>query len=205
MKAPRMGAAYARTCVAAIVLAIAVVALFTWVLLDRIASPRTVQSGMMVKHGTSVWIFGGADALGLRWRNAQQTGILQSAREDLGGSDGEWSDGISDGWCELSPAPMRTGSLAVGWPSPWIIWRFSSEKPTDSFPPSPEVADQIQVLTTAANRVLAGEGNITMNFSTTLSAVSATVPLAVFVWWLLVMRLIRRRLKRGATQPAVTG
>lgn len=185
MKTQRMGAAYARTIMLAIMLAITLVALCTGVFLDRMAAQRTVQSGVIVKHGTGVWIFGGADALGLRWRNAQQTATLQSAREDLGGSDGEWSDGISDGWCVLSPAPIRTGALAVGWPSPWIIWRFSSEKSTDSFPPSPEVADQIQVLTTAVNRVLAGEGHITMNFSTTISAVIATVTLSVFVWWLL--------------------
>ncbi len=166
----------------ALVLGVLSIAITTWIFLVSIVSPQVVHSDVIIRNGTNLWITGGADALGLRWRNAQQITSLSVAQNDLGGIDQEWSDGVSNGWCELASAPIRTGALSIGWPLPWIICRFSAEKSIDSFPPSPEIADQIQVLTTASNRVVSWNGQFVMNTKTVLSALISTF-VSACVWW----------------------
>lgn len=185
----------------AIGLGIATVAFCTWVFLDRLTNPYATDSGVLVRRGTGVWNYCAAETVGIRWRNAEQTTSLRVPRENLGGSEGDWSDESTSGLCELAESPIRTGALAVGWPTPWILWRFSADSALQSFPPWPETADSVESLKRAVARVLAGEGRVTMTGRTAWAGAFATT-LSSVAWWIIVQALVRAHRGRRATRRA---
>lgn len=167
-----------------LILGINTIALCVLFFLTIVFNPRPIQNNIIVRNGTSIWLVGGADAIGLSWRSAEQTTNLQIARGDLDATSGQWTDGSSDGWCKLLPAPVRSGALAVGWPLPWIIWRFSNEKKGEWFPRSFETANQVEEIESAAKSVL-DNGQIAMNLKT-FSAAAISILTASAVWWILI-------------------
>ncbi len=188
------------TLAVAVVLATLSVALATWILMDRLASSESIATSIpgriAVRGGTNVWTLGGADATGVWWRLAQQTADLRVAQADLEVTAGEFDDGTRQGWCLLAPHPARTASIAVGWPAPWILWRFAAHSSTEAFPPSPEIADEIEGITRGVERALKGEGRIA--FTARVAAMALTViTLASCGWWWLVRRLLRHRLSNA--------
>jgi hypothetical protein len=148
---------------------------------------RPIQTDIVVRNGTSVWLVGGADAFGLSWRCADQTTNLQVARSDLDVINGQWTSGDVDGWCLLLPTPVRTGALAVGWPSPWMVWRFSSDNERDWFPRPNEKAVQIEEIRTAVSRIYVG-GHLTMSPATI--RIAAAVITSSAGWWILIWVVI---------------
>ncbi|MSR44298.1 MAG: hypothetical protein EXS15_02940 [Phycisphaerales bacterium] len=191
-----------RICIS-LVMGLASCALCTWLLLDRAGEASATASDFLVRHGTGVWITGGADATGVHWRNAQQSGRLQTVIDDLGGGEGEWNDGVLQGWCDLSPAPLRTGALAVGWPFPWVIWRFSASESIESFPPNPDGADQVQAMKRAITRILDGAHAPTTTPSTSRVAAIFMVG-ASMAWWIVICGVLRLRKNRSATPRAAS-
>jgi len=165
------------------------VALCTWTLLNWNRSPSSIQSDIIVRSGTNVWLVGGADTFGLSWRSADQTINLQVARSDLDVINGQWTSGDVDGWCLLLPTPVRTGALAVGWPSAWMVWRFSSDNEREWFPRPFEKADQGEEIATASSRILAGGGHITMS-PTTICVAAAVILTSSAGWWILIRVVI---------------
>ncbi|MSR69667.1 MAG: hypothetical protein EXS17_04900 [Phycisphaerales bacterium] len=174
--------------VIALVLGVLSLATATWVLMDRCSNLTSIPPRFAVRGGTSVWTLSGADATGIWWRLAQQTSDLRVAQADIEATSGQWDDGVTTGWCLLEPTPWRTASIAVGWPEPWILWRFSAQTSTEAFPPSPEVADEIEGLIRGVDRALQGEGQIAFTPASAGMALLATT-LASFAWWLLLRRL----------------
>ncbi len=172
-----------------LILGITSIALCILFFLTIVFNPRPIQNNIIVRNGTSVWLVGGADALGLSWRSAEQTTNLQIARGDLDATSGQWTDGTTDGWCKLLPAPVRSGALTVGWPSPWIIWRFSNEKIGEWFPRSFNSANQVEEIESAAKSVLEN-GHIATN-PRTLSSAAISILASSAVWWILIQASIR--------------
>lgn len=181
-----------------LILGINTIALCVLFFLTIVFNPRPIQNNIIVRNGTSIWLVGGADAIGLSWRSAEQTTNLQIARGDLDATSGQWTDGSSDGWCKLLPAPVRSGALAVGWPLPWIIWRFSNEKKGEWFPRSFETANQVEEIESAAKSVL-DNGQIAMNLKT-FSAAAISILTASAVWWILIRTSQKLIHKLGTTQ-----
>ena len=172
--------------------------LCTALFVSLVIGARPIQTDIVVRNGTTVWLVGGADALGLFWRSADQTTDLQVPSPDLHAAKGQWSDGDSDGWCELLPWPTRTGALAVGWPSPWIVWRFSSANERDWFPRPNEKAVQIEEMNTALSRIYVG-GHLTMSLES-FSAAAISILAASAVWWILIRTSQKLIHKLGTTQ-----
>ncbi len=164
----------------------------TWVLMDRCGSPESIPSRIAIRDGRRVWVLAGADAEGIRWRVAQQIADLQVPQADLDTIAPQWDDGVIAGWCTLGPAPARTAALAVGWPKPWVLWRFSAHTSTEGFPPSPEVADEIEGIARGIEHALTGDGTLTWTPQTLSMALTAIASFTV-VWWLIV-RLLAQRL-----------
>ncbi len=171
----------------ALILGVMTTALCTLLFLSLVLNPRSIQNDIIVRGGTSVWLVSGSDATGLSWRTAEQTTNLQVPSLDLDANKGQWSDGVSDGWCELLPAPTRSGALAVGWPFPWIIWRFSNEKIGEWFPRPLDNTDQVVEIAAATKRIFDG-GHITMNSATSLVAVAVILTLSTL--WLILIRVV---------------
>lgn len=165
------------------------ISLCTTLFVSLVIGARPIQTDIVVRNGTSVWLVGGADALGLYWRSADQTADLQVPSSDLHAAKGQWADGDSDGWCLLLPTPVRTGALAVGWPSAWMVWRFSSDNEREWFPRPFEKADQGEEISTASSRILAGGGHITMS-PTTIRVAAAVILTSSAGWWILIRVVI---------------
>lgn len=180
--------------VVAIAFGLATMIFATWVFLDRLSDPHATDAGVLVRHGVGVWNYSGADAVGIRWRNAQRSTSLQVSTENLGGFAGEWDDGASTGWCLLAEAPLRTGALAVGWPSPWVVWRFWAKESIESFPPTAETADPVFSMTRAVTLVLDGDGQLAVTRSTTMSAI-LTLVATTGLWTVAIIMLLRSRQK----------
>lgn len=192
--------------VISIALGVNSLAIVTWVLMERCSSTCAIPTRIAVRGETGVWTLGGANATGVWWRLAEQTSQLRAAQGDLETTAGEWDDGRTSGWCLLEPTPTRTASIAVGWPAPWILWRFSAQSSTEAFPPSPEVADEIEGLTRGIDRALQGQGRVTF---TRAVAGMATIALTLtsLAWWLILSRLsntkhrndqVNKEIHRGA-------
>ncbi len=177
-----------RRAVIAVLLGGVSIASATWVLMDRCSSIEALPARFAIRGATSVWTLGGSDATGVWWRLAEQTAELRVAQADLEATSGEWDDGATSGWCLLERAPARTASIAVGWPAPWILWRFSASTSTEAFPPSPEVADEIEGMVRGVDRVLQGQGRMAFTPAVTGMATLA-LTLSSLVWWLLLGRL----------------
>ena len=165
------------------------ISLCTTLFISLVIGARPIQTDIVVRNGTSVWLVGGADALGLYWRSADQTADLQVPSSDLNAAKGQWADGDSDGWCLLLPTPVRTGALAVGWPLPWMVWRFSSENERDWFPRPNEKAVQIEEMSTAVSRIYVG-GHLTMSLKS-FGVAAAVILTSSAVWWILIRAFIR--------------
>jgi len=172
----------------AFILGLMTISLCTTLFVSLVIGACPIQTDIVVRNGTSVWLVGGADALGLYWRSADQTTDLQVPSSDLHAAEGQWADGDSDGWCLLLPTPVRTGALAVGWPSPWIIWRFSSANERDWFPRPNEKAVQIEEMSTAVSRIYVG-GHITMS-PATIGVATAVIITSSAGWWILIRIVI---------------
>lgn len=181
-----------------LILGLMTLSLCTALFVSLVIGARPIQTDIVVRNGTTVWLVGGADALGLFWRSADQTTDLQVPSPDLHAAKGQWSDGDSDGWCELLPWPTRTGALAVGWPSPWIVWRFSSANERDWFPRPNEKAVQIEEINTAVSRIYVG-GHLTMSLES-FSAAAISILAASAVWWILIRTSQKLIHKLGTTQ-----
>ena len=164
------------------------IVLCTVLFLSLVYGARPIQNDIVVRDGTRVWIVGGDDALGLSWRCADPTTDLQVPSPDLDSAIGQWTNGDSDGWCLLLPTPTRTGALAVGWPLPWIIWRFSSGNERDWFPRPSENAVQVEEITSAASRIFV-TGHITMS-PTTIGVAAAAIVTSSAGWWILIRAVI---------------
>ncbi len=177
-----------RRVVIAVVLGGISIAALTFVLMDRCSSVRAIPTRFAVRGATSVWTLGGSDATGVWWRLAEQTAQLRVSQGDLESTAGEWDDGTTSGWCLLEPAPARTASIAVGWPAPWILWRFSAQTSTEAFPPSPEIADEIEGLVRGVDRVLQGQGRMTFT-PAVVGMATLAITLASLFWWLILSRL----------------
>ncbi len=173
----------------ALFLGLMTISLCTGLFVFLVIGARPIQTDIVVRDGTNIWLVGGADAFGLFWRSADQTTDLQVSSPDLHAAKGQWTDGDSDGWCELLPWPTRTGALAVGWPSPWIVWRFSSANERDWFPRPNEKAVQIEEIRTAVSRIYVG-GHLTMSPESMSVAVSVILASSA-VWWILIQASIR--------------
>ena len=162
--------------------------LCTALFISLVIGARPIQADIIVRDGTSVWLVDGADAFGLSWRSADQTTDLQVPSSDLDAAKGQWADGDSDGWCLLLPTPVRTGALAVGWPLPWMVWRFSSENERDWFPRPNEKAVQIEEMSTAVSRIYVG-GHLTMS-PATIGVATAVIITSSAGWWILIRVVI---------------
>ncbi len=163
--------------------------LCTALFISLVIGARPIQTDIIVRDGTSVWLVDGADAFGLSWRSADQTTDLQVPSPDLHAAKGQWTDVDSDGWCELLPWPTRTGALAVGWPSPWMVWRFSSGNERDWFPRPNINADQIEEMSTAVSRIYVG-GHLTMSLES-FGVAAAVILTSSAAWWILIRASIR--------------
>ena len=172
----------------AFILGLLTISLCTALFVSLVIGARPIQTDIVVRNGTSVWLVGGADALGLYWRSADQTADLQVPSSDLHAAKGQWADGDSEGWCLLLPTPVRTGALAVGWPSPWMVWRFSSENERDWFPRPNEKAVQIEEIHTAVSRIYVG-GHLTMS-PATIGVATAVIITSSAGWWILIQVVI---------------
>lgn len=186
----------------AITLACATVATITWVVLDGTAEPLAIDQRILVRDGSRVWLSGGSDEWAMRWRFAQPLGDLHSPQVDLEYGTGEWAWNGERGWCELSTS-ARTGALAVGWPLPWIAWRFAATDPAQAFPPSPEVADGVQGMAEAAQRVLSGEGSLVWDGA--LMATLGTTVLVGTALCYLALGLAARSRQAAAAPSTQTG
>ena len=172
----------------ALFLGLTTLLLCTALFISLVIGARPIQTDIIVRDGTSVWLVDGADAFGLSWRSADQTTDLQVPSPDLHAAKGQWTDVDSDGWCLLLPTPVRTGALAVGWPLPWMVWRFSSENERDWFPRPNEKAVQIEEMSTAVSRIYVG-GHLTMS-PATIGVATAVIITSSAGWWILIQVVI---------------
>lgn len=181
-------------------LAVATTGVATWGFLDRVIDPVGVNQRVIIRDGTRIWTGAGANALGMRWRFAQPLGDLQVAQVDVEADSDEWMWTGMAGWCELSTT-ARTGALAVGWPWPWINWRFAASEATEAFPPPPEIADEVAGVADAARRVLEGEGMLAWTPRIAI-ALFLTITMLTVAWWSVLMFAAKAK---KVTKPGDSG
>ncbi|MSR40895.1 MAG: hypothetical protein EXS10_03220 [Phycisphaerales bacterium] len=121
----------------AIFLAFVSMGLFTIWRLETLWRGNGAQVASVIRCGYQ-WFVAQDEVFGAHWVNLQPAAALRS--KDL-------VDGDLPRWAEPTSAPqndepLRIGKLAIGWPSPWILWTFESSGPKALFPPFAELDDQ---------------------------------------------------------------
>lgn len=177
--------------VAACALALASIMVAGWVALAYPSDTRPLGTRLVVRESTHAWIVASASAVGITWHLAESARPLTVPIKDVESLPIDWDDPGDDGWKLLSRRHSRTGILLIGWPAPWIGWRFGTEDPSALFPPAPEVSDESAVLQDACRRVLLGEGQAVIAPKAALRIAPWFVLFAVF--WYAVIELIMRR------------
>ena len=148
----------ARRIVLALTLGLA--SLITTGVLALIDTSRAVSQGsqLVVRDATHTWMVTGASTWGLRWRLAESTRDLAVPTVDIGDAPTQYDDLRASGWRFLSRESPRTGLLELGWPVPWMAWRFHTQDQGAIFPPAIEASDEVTVLEEASRRGRDGEG-----------------------------------------------
>jgi len=104
-------------------------------LVDRGAGARLGT----ICRGTSVWFHARDEAPGLRWSNLQRQPTSLAS---------PLVDGVLPSWAEPPPPPypttdfLRIGTLAIGWPLPTLVLRWTVTDPKQLFPVAAQLDDQ---------------------------------------------------------------
>ncbi len=110
---------------------------FAWWRVETLWRGSGAQVSSVIRCGYQ-WYAARDAVFGAEWVNLQPSAALRSK---------ELIDGDLPDWAEPS-APtdpmerLRIGTLAVGWPVPWVVWKFETSSPKDLFPPFAEIDDQ---------------------------------------------------------------
>ncbi len=181
----------ARRLAIAIMLAAATLAAAGWIAWSE---PRNLQSGgtaLVVRDGTATWSLQRASALGLAWWCAERGSALTTPTADIGEAPLEWDSQSPQGWTMLSREAARTALLELGWPRPWMAWRFTMHRVETIFPPSPEVSDEVIVLRDAWARAMNGEGDLT--FANDWASWPIVLLTTTTVAWFAILETLSRR------------
>ena len=146
--------------IASAILALLALAIVAWQAAESTVSAEPLPTQLAIRNGTHAWMVKGAASWGARWHLAEPIRGLVVQTEDLGRVPQQYDDQREGGWRLLGQDVLRTGLLEVGWPRPWIGWRFAVTDPLVSFPPPVEASDETTTIVEALRRVGMGEGRL---------------------------------------------
>ncbi len=147
-----------RQLVIATTLGLVALAIVAWQAIESASDAEPLPTQLVVREGTHAWTVNGAASWGARWHLAEPIRGLVVQTEDLGVVPEHYDDRATGGWHLLGHDVLRTGLLEIGWPRPWIAWRFKVTDPLVAFPPQVEASDETTTIVEAVRRVGTGEG-----------------------------------------------
>ncbi len=110
---------------------------FAWWRVDTLWRGSGAQVTSVIRCGYQ-WFASQDSVFGAEWVNLQPSSALRS-KELIDGDLPNWAEPTAP----IEPVErLRIGALAVGWPVPWVAWKFETSSPTDLFPPFAEIDDQ---------------------------------------------------------------